>query len=471
MTITHSDRPAIADAPELDRREMAVRQLQDRCGGIVHLPGSADFEALRRPWNVAVEQMPAAVAAPTSVSQVATVVRAATDLGLRITAQSTGHAAAPLAGNDLTDAVLVRTVGLRGVHVDPVRRIARVEAGARWGDVVAAAAEHGLAALHGSAPHVGVAGYTLGGGLGWYARQHGLAAHGLVAAEVVTAAGDIVSASAYDDSELLWALRGGGGNFGIVTVMELELHDIGRPYAGMMLWDGTHAEAVLRTWATWCESAPESATTSFRIMRFPPLPQLPPFLSGRTVVIVDGAVIGSEEHGRRTIAALRALAPEIDTFAVTDPADLPEMHMDPVDPTPSAGAGAVIRELSDEAITAFLDAVGPEVDSALLLAELRHVGGALARPADAALSHISGSHVALFLAIAPTAEARSLGERATQEVADALAPWTTGESYLNFAERPVDPRRGFTEEARTRLLAVRSRLDPRRRLIAAHGLD
>lgn len=448
----------------------AAQELRARCGDHVHLPGSAGYDEHRMPWNVAADQRPAAVAAPTTVTQVAQVVRAAAELGLAVSTQSTGHASAPLAAQGMENTVLLRTGALNGVHVDPVRRTARVEAGARWADVVAAAAPYGLTALHGSAPHVGVVGYTLGGGLGWYARRHGLAAHGLLAAELVTATGEVVSATEYDDPELLWALRGGGGNFGVVTTLEVALHDVGQPYAGMMLWGAERAEQVLRTWARWCETAPDTVTTSFRIMRFPDLPQLPPFLAGRTVVLVDGAVIGTEEEGRQVLAPLRDLAPEMDTFAVLDAAGVTGIHMDPVDPTPAVGAGTVLRELSQDAIEAFLSMVGPGVETGVFVAELRQAGGALARPADAALSHVPGSHIGMFLAIAPTPEAAAAGEQATQAVADALEPWSTGGAFLNLTDRAVDARRGFSPEAWERLVAVRRRLDPQGRFVAAHRI-
>jgi FAD/FMN-containing dehydrogenase len=346
-----------------------------------------------------------------------------------------------------------------------------VEAGARWADVVSAAVPHGLTGLHGSAPHVGVAGYTLGGGLSWYARRHGLAAHGLRAAEVVTAAGDVVRANAYDDPELLWALRGGGGNFGVVTTMELELHDVGRPYAGMMLWDVARAEEVLRTWAEWCRSAPEHVTTAFRVMRFPAIPELPPFLSGRAVVLLDGAVIGSEEEGKALMAPLRSLRPEMDTFASIGAADVTAIHMDPVDPTPSVGAGTVVREMSSGTVDAFLAAAGPDAAAPVFVAELRQLGGALSRPADAALSHVEGSHLGLFLTVAPTPEAAAGGLELTQAVADSFEPWATGGAFLNLAERPVDPSRAFTPEAWQRLLGVRRRLDPRGVIVANHRID
>jgi FAD/FMN-containing dehydrogenase len=205
-------------------------------------------------------------------------------------------------------------------------------------------------------------------------------------------------------------------------------------------------------------------------MRFPALPHLPPLLAGRTVVLVDGAVIGTEAEGCEVLAPLRQVAPELDTFAVMDPTDVTGIHMDPVDPTAAVGAGTVLNELADPAIGALLAAVGPDVATPVFMAELRQAGGALARPGDAALSHVPGSHIAMFLAMAPTPEAGEVGERATQEAADALGPWSTGGAFLNLTDRAVDSSRAFAAEAWQRLRAVRRRLDPDRRLIAAHRI-
>ncbi len=443
-------------------------ELQARCGEHVHLPGSSQYEQHRMPWNVAVDQRPVAVCVPETVAHVSQVVRAAAELGLAVAPQATGHGAGPLASHDVGGTVLLRTHLLAGVHVDPVARIARVEAGAQWAHVMEKCLPHGLVALHGSAPDVGVVGYTLGGGLGWYARKHGLAAHSLRAVELVTVTGEVVRADDRQNQELLWACRGGGGNVGIVTTVEIELLDVGTPYAGMLLWELERAPEVLQTWAEWCRTAPEEVTTSFRVMRFPPLPELPPFLSGRSVVVIDGAALLPEEQAVELFAPLRALAPELDTLAAGSPDAVVTMHMDPPAPTPAVGAGAVLAELTEDTVRAFLAAVGPGVETSLFLAELRHIGAALSRPADAALSHVPGSHIAMFISVVATPQARAEGEQVTAAAAGSLEPWATGGSFLNLAERAVDPSRAFTPEAWQRLCDVRRRYDPAGTVLANH---
>ncbi|HEU5486145.1 MAG TPA: FAD-binding oxidoreductase, partial [Microlunatus sp.] len=261
--------------------------LRGLCDGRLYLPGDTGYDVARTPWAVQVDQRPAAVAVPHSAAQVVEVVRAATAAGLRIAPQSSGHGASPFAAADLSDVVLIRLHELTGVTVDAERRVGRVLGGTLWQAVVEAAAAHGLAALHGSSPDVAVAGYTLGGGLSWYARQHGLAAHHLTAVELVLADGRLVRADAQHESELFWAVKGGGGSFGVVTALELQLLPLDSAYAGMLLWPADRAAEVAHSWARWTATLPDSVTTACRLMSFPPLPELPPFLSGRKIVVVD----------------------------------------------------------------------------------------------------------------------------------------------------------------------------------------
>jgi hypothetical protein len=346
--------------------ERSVR-LQEICGTFVHVPGDRAYDDGRRPWNLAAHQLPAAVAVPETVAQIGHLVRVAADLGLRLTVQTTGHAAAVLAAHRLDDVVLVRTTRLRGVFVDAAARTARVEGGAVWQDVIDAAGPYGLAAPHGSSGGVGVAGYTLGGGLSWYARKFGLATNSITAIELVNADGEVVRADARTNPDLFWAARGGGGNFGVVTALEIALQPIADAVAGMLVWDVSRAEGVLQTWADWCATAPDEVTTSFRIMRFPPLPQLPEFLRGRSLVIIDGVAVLEDEEAGELLAPLRALAPEMDTFGRVPATTLGELHMDPHDPTPAVGAGTLLAELGRDVIEAFLGAVGPESDTDLFL--------------------------------------------------------------------------------------------------------
>ncbi len=235
--------------------------------GSVALPGDRSYAEARAAWNLKADQLPAAVVRPEEAEDVQQVVIAAVAAGLRVAPQRTGHNATPL--EPLHDAVLVKTDRLHDVVVDVVRRTATVGAGVLWEDVAIAARKEGLTALHGSSPNVGVAGYLLGGGLSWFARSHGLASNHVRGIDIVLADGRHVHADAENNAELFWAVRGGGGNFGVVTSIEIELFEVESVYAGMMLWDQVHAERILRVWRDWATTAPANITTSFRLINFP----------------------------------------------------------------------------------------------------------------------------------------------------------------------------------------------------------
>ena len=446
----------------------SAETLRGLCGGAVHLPGDDGYDAARMPWNVAIDQRPAAVAYPASADEVSEVVRIASNAGLRVAPQATGHNAGPL--GDLSDVVLLRTSAMTSIEIDAENKTARVGAGVIWADVTEAAAEHGLACLHGSAPNVGVVGYSIGGGIGWYARQHGMATNSITAVELVLGDGTQLRASADENQDVFWAIRGGGGNFGIVTALEFKLFDIATAYAGMLMWDQQHAAKVLPVWAKWTESAPDCVTTSFRLLNLPPLPELPEFIRGRQLIVIDGAVLAEDAEAEGIIRELRALEPEIDTFARVPAASLARLHMDPEDPTPGVSASTILAELPEEAIETYLAKAGPGSGSTLLAAELRQLGGALARPAEGAgaLPKLEGKFVLFCVAVAMTPEMGVQGHADANAVVDALSSYSSGRDYLNFAETPVDVRKSFPQESWRRLKGVRSAVDPSGHLLANH---
>jgi FAD/FMN-containing dehydrogenase len=458
----------VPDAPATQR----AGALRGLIGGRIHLPDDAEYDAARLPWNVAVDQRPAAVAVPRTVHEVGTVVRMAAEMGLRVAPQSTGHNAAPLAAQGLDDVVLLRTSAMRRAIADPARGVVRVEGGALWEAAVDAAAHHGQAVLHGSSPDVGVAGYSLGGGIGWYARTLGLATNSLTAVEIVIGDGSLVRASASENVELFWAVRGGGGSFGVVTALEFRMYPIETAYAGFLMWDLVDIEPVLREWVAWAPGAPDDITTSIRAMRMPPLPELPSFLRGRDVAIVDGAVLGSDARGEELLAGLRALSPRLDTFTRVPAPSLVRLHMDPEGGTPAVSDSAMFGSFPDAAVDAFLAEAGPEARTSLLLAELRQLGGALGRPHEGAgaLTHLEAEFVSFALAVAATPEMAERGHADAVRLTDALRPFANGRQYLNFAENPVDPSTAYRPEAWTRLQGVRNAVDPHGLFAANHPI-
>src|SRR5215471_21685961 len=296
---------AIADS-DLDALRAAI-------AGPVFVPGKAGYGQARQAWNLAVDQRPSLVVVAGSVADVVQAVRYARAHGMRIAPQGTGHGAAPL--EPLDGAMLLRTTPMRKVEIDPATRTARAQAGAVWQDVVVPAAEHGLAGLAGSSPNVGVTGYTLGGGLGWLARRHGLAANSVTAAELVTPGGDLVRADAGHEPDLLWAVRGGGG-VGVVTALEMRLYPVGELYAGDLFFPIGRAAEVLHAWREWTATAPDDVTSLVHLLRVPPLPEVPEPLRGRAFAILEAACLGDTGTGAELIQPLRRLGPELDTFAM-----------------------------------------------------------------------------------------------------------------------------------------------------------
>jgi FAD/FMN-containing dehydrogenase len=445
----------------IDTSGLDLSALRGAMSGRVSAPGDIDWDEARQAWSLTADQRPAAVAIPHSADDVIAAVDFARERGLRVTAQGTGHNAR--AYDTLDNTILVKTQEMRGVEIDAEARVARVAAGALWIEVTEPASALGLAPLAGSSPDVGVVGYSLGGGASWLGRKHGLSANSVVAVEVVTAAGELVRADAENHADLFWALRGGGGNYGVVTHMEIRLYPLAEVYAGMMFWPWERSTEVLKAWAEWTRTAPDEVTTSARLMQIPPLPDIPEFLRGRQLVVIDGAFVGDEAAGAALLQPLRDLGPEMDTFAMIPPVALSRIHMDPEGPTPGIGGGGqMLAELPDEAIDAFVAAAGPGSGSALLLAELRHLGGALGRTPEGAgaLGRLAGEYIVFGAGIAATPELAAAVPPSIEAMVAAIAPWDIGAAYLNFTEAPEDPAKFYSAEAYARLRRVKAETDP-----------
>ena len=445
-----------------------VESLRTRLDGAVVLPGEDAWDSARQAWNLAVDQRPALVALPSSASDVQALVDFARSRGLRVAMQGTGHNAAPM--GPLDDTLLVKTSEMRGVEIDEAHRIARVEAGALWLDVTGPASEAGLAPLAGSSPDVGVVGYTLGGGLSWLGRRYGLACNRLLAVELVTADGELVRATRHEHADLFWALRGGGGNFGAVVAIEFELIPLRKLYAGMLLFPWERAREVMHAWREWTATVPDSVTTSARIMQFPPMPELPEFLRGRGLVVIDGAIVEADERAAELLAPLRALGPEMDTFASIPPVGLSYIHMDPEEPMPGMSDSALLDGLTAETIDALVDAAGPQSGSPLLLVELRHIGGALGRYAGGALGSFDGEYLYFAAGIPMDPAVVAALEAHFAIVGAVLAPQASGRQYLNFAERPTDPAAFYGDATYERLRRIKTQVDPLELFVGNHKI-
>jgi FAD binding domain len=446
----------------------ATEALRADVAGEVFVAGDPGYDQSRQAWMLAADQRPAVVVEAASAADVIAAVLFARSHGLRIAPQGTGHGAVPL--EPLDSALLLRTSRMRGVRIDPDAQTARADAGTLWQDVIGAASEHGLAALAGTSPNVGVTGYTLGGGLGWLARCHGLAANSVTAAEMVTPDGQLVRADADHDPDLFWAVRGGGGSVGVVTALEMRLYPVHEVYAGALYFPLRQAAEVLHSWREWTSSIPDEVTSLGRIMRFPPLPELPDKLRGQAFAMVEAVYLGDEGTGAGLIAPLRELGPEMGTFATMPVPALGQLHMDPTTPVPALGDGVLLTDFSAAATDALLGQAGPDADTPLTSVEVRHLGGALGRSASGAGAQpsIDASYLLFDTGTGPTPEAAALVREHTQAVRDALAPWRASYGPYNFMDSPATADAVLPPESYRRIQQIKTSYDPDDVIISQH---
>jgi UDP-N-acetylenolpyruvoylglucosamine reductase len=423
-------------------------------------PTDEHWDDARRAWNLAVDQRPAAVAFPVTAGHVVALVEFAREHGLRVAAQGTGHNAAAIESLDGT--LLLKTERMRNVRIDPEACIARVEAGALWQDVTGPAGEHGLAGLAGSSPDVGVVGYTLGGGLSWMARRHGLASNSVTAIEIVTADGRLVRTDPSNEPDLFWALRGGGGSFGVVTAIEFRLYPIAQVHAGMLAFPIERASDVLHAWREWTRDVPDEVTSVGRLLRVPPLPEIPEAVRGRELVVIEATILDGDHDTDELLEPLRALGAEMDTFGNIPVSALHHLHMDPDHPVPGMGTHMLLGDLPAEAIDALVEVGGPGTRTPLLSIELRHLGGAVGRAeaGHGAVAAIDAPFAMFGVGMAMTPEMIAGIEAYRPELRAALAPYDAGHAYSNFVEEPTHASRMFARDSYARLCEVKADYDP-----------
>lgn len=440
-------------------RAPAPSALRSGFAGEVHevAPGEAPFWL---PWRRNVVPKPGVVADPVSTGDVVRAVAHARDRGLDLAAQCGGHGAVRALPHK---GLLLRTGALAEVEIDPRRRTARAGGGTRWGEVVTAAAEYGLAPVSGTSPDVGVAGYTLGGGLGWLTRRHGFAADNLLSAEVVTADARALRVSADTHEDLFWALRGGGGNFGVVTELEMRLHPIGRISGGVLFFPFERAHAILDAYRSLAHREPEDVVTAVVLVRPPDSEEVPEPLRGRPVVALRVCVLSQARDAARHVDRLLSAAgppllgglgplrfPEL--TALSDPQPLPQVseeHTDLFDALPDT----VVDELVS---------VCEHPDSPVSVVEVRNWTGAPGRPpADAGPAGHRNTPFSV-IAIAPGLNERTLeGARsAMARLAARLAPHATGSVFLNFLSDPGRVAAAYPPEHLGRLRELKRRFDP-----------
>jgi FAD/FMN-containing dehydrogenase len=429
--------------------------------GAILRPGDPGWNDARASFNLLLDQHPAAVALPADAQEVAAAVAYAHRAGLRVAPQGAAHNQGPL--GDLGDTLLLNVSRLQEVRVDPGAQRVRVGAGIKWDRVVPRLSAHGLAALHGSSPDVGIAGYSLGGGMGWLARKHGLQANAVTALELVTADGSLVRTDAEHHPELFWALRGGGGNFGVVTAIEFAVHPVDELYAGALFFPFERAAEVLHAWNELLPTLPDELMTWVTLLHFPPLPDVPAFARGRSFAVVMGAFLGSETEGRELLAPLRRLGSARDTFATVPPVVLGDLAMDPLDPLPFHLTHQLLERLPAETIDEVIAKVGPGSGRGptVTMLQFRQMGGALGRtaPGAGARATLPGEICMVALGVVVDEASEAAVRSALADVDAALLPHRAG-NYPNFVEVPADASTFFDADTWARLRRVKTQYDP-----------
>jgi len=376
---------------------------------------------------------------------------------------STGHSAGSV--DPVDGAALIRVLIDEPVQVDPQARTARIPAGTPWSDVLEAITPHRLGAPHGSSSHVGAVGYLLRGGLSFYGRGRGVAVNSVQSLEIVAANAELRTVDASSDPELFWALRGGGGGFGIVTAVTIRLFPLERVVTGMVAFEADRAKELARAWVRWAQDAPDEITTSFRVVRMPGLPGMPADLRGRPLVVVDGAAHALAADGTRPedavatmLDTLGAIAtPVFDSWRTTTPHEVPYTHVDPPIGVTHDFDHQMLVELGDAGADAFVAAA---LETEFATAELRQLGGALGRrPADGgALAHYPGAFSSF--AVALSGKDPEGARRRLDGIRAALSPWDTGRVVPTFAPDRSRPQRPLDADTARRAHEVRRRIDP-----------
>jgi FAD/FMN-containing dehydrogenase len=444
--------------------QATLKEFEEGLKGELIEPGSGGYDEARALWNGAHDPRPAVIARCLDAADVRHAIGFARSEGLEIAVRGGGHSIPGFSGVD--GGIVIDLSPMKGIDVDAGARRVRAEGGVLWGELDAATQEHGLATTGGLISTTGIAGFTLGGGIGWLMRKHGLACDNLRSAEIVTADGRTLTASAEENPDLFWGLRGGGGNFGVVTSFEFELHEVGPTVcAGAVFYDGERAEEVLRFYREYCEGLSEEATTLANLITAPPAPFLPEEWHGRKLVALIGCYAGDPEEGAKVLAPLRELGDPVADLIGPMPYVGMQSLIDALWPhgTQAYMKAGYLREIDDHAISEMArfhqGATSPSSEI-----HVQHFGGAVARVggSETAYGERQAPFVLNVIAVSHDESEFEPHVEWAQQLYAALEPSLTGSAYINFLSDEGADRvqAAYGAENFARLRALKDRYDP-----------
>lgn len=443
--------------------EATLEELKQSLRGQLVRPGDEGYDGARAIWNAAHDKRPALIARCSGPADVMRAVEFARSQNLVVAVRGGGHSTPGF--STCEGGLVIDLSRMRGVRVDPDRGTVRAEGGATWGDVDHETQAFGLATTGGMVSTTGIGGFTLGGGIGWLMRKHGLGCDNLIGADVVTADGRMVRASENENFELLWGLRGGGGNFGIATSLEYRVHKVGPIVsAGPIFYPGDRAAAILRFYRDFVRNLPDELTTLVDLLTAPPLPFLPAEWHGRPVIAIVAMHSGSADEAQRAMRPLSELGEPIANLFGPMPYTVMQSLLDAPNGPGSYWymKAGYVRELSDAAIDVFtrhhLEATSPKSEI-----HLHHFGGAVARvaPETSAYAERKAPFIVNVIASSFTGEGFERHVDWARSLYQGLTPALTGGAYINFLSSEGDERvRAAYGEKYDRLVALKDRYDP-----------
>jgi len=443
--------------------DASLQELEESLRGELIRPSDPRYDEARAVWNGAIDKHPAALVKCAGVADVRQAIEFARSQDLVVAVRGGKHS---LPGFSTCDGgIVIDLGGMKGVRVDPVARTAQAEAGLTWSEFDHETQAFGLATTGGLISTTGIAGFTLGGGIGWLMRAHGLTCDNLLSADIVTADGELLHASADENQELFWGLRGGGGNFGVATSFEYQLHPVGPVVmAGPVFYSGDRAEEALRFFRGYTRDLPNDATTLLNLATAPPAPFLPEEIHGKLVCVLVGVYAGPVAEGERVLAPMRELGDPVADLMGPLPYVAMQSLLDALYPAGGSNyfKAGYLEELSDASIATMVEQ-HRSVTSPMSEIHVHHFGGAVGQvPEDAtAFGNRSAEFVLNILGRTPDAGGFAEAVDWARGCYDALEPYTTGGTYTNFMSEGDDRlKEAYGQEKYERLVALKDRYDP-----------